>query len=175
MTTRKWEYRDDSSNKDYQINSVAGALPDIKKRLLRRGYGDAQFLLYVAKDYSDQIIGLRWEVTYKYDPTLKAHKDRGGKHLQKGEPVIKLWNEVITDHRLPRNMTLNQYMDSIPMEAIEKIFTKYLDDDNGWSFANISSVHQFLTYQNTNNPHRRVMLFNPYYIYNSINKQEIFK
>ena len=170
---RRWVFRDDSSNKDYQINSIAGALPDIKNRLLSRGYGESKFLLYVAKDYSDQIIGLRWQVTDEYDPTLKAHKDRGGKHLQKGEPVIKLWNEVITDHPLPRNMSLLQYIDSLPMHVIDNIYTKYLDDDN-WSFANISSVHQFLTYQNTDNPHRRVLVFSAKYIFNSINKQEIF-
>ena len=169
---RRWVFRDDSSNKDYQINSIAGALPDIKNRLLSRGYGESKFLLYVAKDYSDQIIGLRWQVTDEYDPTLKAHKDRGGKHLQKGEPVLKLWNEIITDHPLPRNMTLNQYMDALPMKAIDHIFNKYLDS-NEWGFSNIDSPHRFLTYQNTDNPNRRVMVFSSYYIYNSINKQEI--
>ena len=39
---RRWEYRDDSSNKDYQINSVSGALSDIKKRLLSQGYGNSK-------------------------------------------------------------------------------------------------------------------------------------
>ena len=168
-----WEYQDDSSNRDYRINSVSGALPDIHKRLLNRGYGRPKFLLYVAKDYSDQIIGLRWEVTDEYDPTLKDHQDRGGMHLQTGLPVLKLWNETITDHPLPRNMTLNQYIDSLPMHVIDNIYTKYLDG-NEWSFSNIDTPHRFLTYQNTDNPNRRVMIFSGNYIFNSINKQEIF-
>ena len=168
-----WEYRDDSSNKDYQINSVSGALPDIRKRLLSRGYGRPKFLLYVGKDYSDQIIGLRWQVTDEYDPTLKDHQDRGGRHLEKGKPVLKLWNEIITDHPLPRNMTLNQYIDLLDQSQLQDIFNRYLDS-NEWSFSNISSPHQFLTYQNTDNPNRRVMIFSGNYIFNSINKQEIF-
>lgn len=168
-----WEYRDDSSNQDYQINSRSRVLPDIYRRLLNRGYGGPKFLLYVAKDYSDQIIGLRWQVTNEYDPTLKDHQDKGGRHLEQGAVVLKLWNEVITDHPLPRNMTLNQYIDSLPMHVINNIYTKYLDSDN-WSFSNVSSPHQFLTYQNTDNPHRRVMIFYGNYIFNSINKQEIF-
>jgi len=168
-----WEYHDDSSNKDYQINSVSGALPDIHKRLLSRGYGRPKFLLYVGKDYSTQIIGLRWQVTNEYDHTRDVLVNRGGRHLEKGKPVLKLWNEIITDHPLPRNMTLNQYIDSLPMHVIDNIYTKYLDS-NDWSFSNISSPHQFLTYQNTNNPNRRVMAFSGNYIFNSINKQEIF-
>ena len=170
---QRWEYRDDSSNKDYQINSVSGALSDIKKRLLSQGYGTPKFLLYVGKDYSDQIIGLRWEVTDEYDPTLKDHQERGGKHLDTSQPVLKLWNQIITDHPLPRNLTLNQYIDLLDNSQIDDIFTKYLDD-NDWSFSNISSPHQFLTYQNTNNPNRRVMIFSGNYSFNSINKQEIF-
>jgi len=167
-----WEYQDDSSNLDYRTTTAA-ELPDVKKRLLSRGHGRPKFLLYIAKDYSDQIIGLRWQVTDEYDPTLKDHQAKGGKHLEKGKPVLKLWNEIITDHPLPRNMTLNQYIDSLPMHVIDNIYTKYLDS-NEWTFSNISSPHQFLTYQNTNNPHRRVMIFSGNYIFNSINKQEIF-
>ena len=167
-----WEYQDDSSNLDYRTTTAA-ELPDVKKRLLSRGHGRPKFLLYIAKDYSDQIIGLRWQVTDEYDPTLKDHQAKGGKHLEKGKPVLKLWNEIITDHPLPRNMTLNQYIDSLPMHVIDNIYTKYLDS-NDWSFSNISSPHQFLTYQNTDNPNRRVMIFSGNYIFNSINKQEIF-
>jgi len=171
---KRWEYRDDSSNKDYQINSVSGNLPDINQRLLSRGYGSTKFLLDVGKDYSKQNIGLRWEVTNEYDPTLKDHQERGGNHLDTSQPVLKLWNVIITDHPLPRNLTLNQYIDLLDNSQIDDIFTKYLDD-NDWSFSNISSPHQFLTYQNTNNPNRRVMIFDIYFIsFNSINKQEIF-
>ena len=171
---KRWEYRDDSSNKDYQINSVSGNLPDINQRLLSRGYGSTKFFLYVGKDYSDQIIGLRWEVTDEYDPTLIDHQERGVNHLDTSQPVLKLWNVIITDHPLPRNLTLNQYIDLLDNSQIDDIFTKYLDD-NDWSFSNISSPHQFLTYQNTTNPNRRVMIFDIYFIsFNSINKQEIF-
>lgn len=170
---RRWEYRDDSSNLDYRINPTRQNYPDIEKRLLSRGYGDPQFLLYVAKDYSNQIIGLRWQVTDEYDPTLKDHREKGGSHLETGKPVLKLWNEIITDHPLPGNMTLNQYIDSLPIQVIENIYTKYLDS-NEWSFSNIDTPHRFLTYQNTDNPNRRIMVFNPYYIFNSINKEEIF-
>ena len=134
-----WEYQDDSSNLDYRTTTAA-ELPDVKKRLLSRGHGRPKFLLYIAKDYSDQIIGLRWQVTDEYDPTLKDHQDKGGMHLQTGLPVLKLWNETITDHPLPRNMTLNQYIDSLPMHVIDNIYTKYLDS-NEWTFSNISSPH----------------------------------
>lgn len=174
---RRWDYRDDSSNTDYRADgnptiNRAKRYAAIKRRLLSQGYGTSKFLLYVAKDYSDQIIGVRWEVTDGYDPDLNAHKERGGKHLVEDEPVIKLWNEVITDHPLPRNLTLNQYIDLLDDSQIDDIFTKYLDSDN-WSFSNISSPLQFLTYQNTDNPNRRIMIFSAYYIYNSINKQAI--
>ena len=70
-------------------------------------------------------------------------------------------------------MTLNQYIDSLPMHVIDNIYTKYLDG-NEWSFSNIDTPHRFLTYQNTDNPNRRVMIFSGNYIFNSINKQEIF-
>ena len=129
-------------------------------------------MLYVSKDYSDQIIGQRWQVTDEYDPTLIDHQERGANQLNKGEPIIKLWNGVITDHPLPRNLTLNQYVDLLDESQIDDIFDRHLDT-NDWSFYNIDTPHQFLTYQNTDNPRRRVMLFNSNIHYNSINKQVI--
>lgn len=169
---RKWKYRDDSSNKDYRKNKTdqfSGAY----RRLVDRGIGNPKFLLYVAKDYPTQIIALRWQFT-DYDPSNSEHLAKAQSDLQPSQAIFKLWNQVVTLHPLPRNLSLNQYIDLLDEGQIDDIFTDYLSGDD-FSYVNINTPHQFLTYQNTDNPHRRIMIFdNIGFRQDSINKKLVF-
>ena len=169
----RWEYRDDSSNKDYQNAPSILEMPGTYRRLMSRGEGSPKFLLYVAKDYSSQIIGLRWELTNEYDPTLQEHRSKRT-DLTEGQPIFKLWNHQITGHPLPRNMTLNQYIDLLDQSQIQEIFHEHLSDED-FSFTNIDTPHRFLTYQNTNNSNRQVLLFDSRSWYDAINKQVMYE
>ena len=164
---RRWKIKNDSDNADYWREEWQGK----GARLLKIGMGTPKFLLYKAKDYN-QIIGIRWELTDTFDPQKSSHLARAQADIDVNEPVIKLWNQVIYDNA-HGNTSMKDYLLSLSNEQIDDIFNDSLSEPSHYSYANINTPIQFLTYQNSNNSERVLFLFDGRTFYNSINKQVI--